>query len=165
MSTTKDDLPDKVTPENVDELSEEEIQEINSRRSDRLRDAIEDEQTLSESERDALDALEDGVEEETERVEVNGVEVDVKTSIPGKVETRFARMEHVAESDPVQARKLLAENVADMIEGESYGSPAVWRKFGEKYGTQRLMEVFDDVAEPAVERSEELEKNLKSFRS
>jgi len=164
MSTT-DDLPDRVTPENVGELSSEEIRRINEKTSERLRDTLEDEHGLTEDEETALSALESGVDESTETVTVNGVDVDVRLQVPGTVENRIQRMEAIAEDRPAEARNLLAENIADMIVDGEYANPAVWKEYGRKYGSQGLMQVFERVAAPAREHAEELESEIKGFRA
>jgi len=164
MSTT-DDLPDRVTPENVADLTEEQIERINERRSESLRETLEDEHGLTEDEEAALSALESGVDESTETVTVNGVDVDVRLQVPGTVENRIQRMEAIAEDRPAEARGLLAENIADMIVDGEYANPAVWKEYGRKYGSQGLMQVFERVAAPAREHAEELESEIKGFRA
>lgn len=160
------ELPDAVTPENVDELSEREIEAIQRKRQEQGRAVLREAESLSADEAAALEALSNGDSEEgTEVVELNnGVEVEVKTHIPGRVENRFTRMEGLAEQDPVEARGLLAENIADLILDSDYGSAAVWREYGDEYGSGKLMEMFTRVAEPAMQRSQELREQVESFR-
>jgi len=164
MSTT-DDLPDRVTPENVGELSSEEIRRINEKTSERLRDTIDEEHALSETEKSALEALEQGVSKDTETVEVNGVELEVQTSFPGVVENRIQRISKIAEERPKEARNLLADSVAEIVVDDDYSSREVWREFGREYGSAELMGVFRAVSRPAHEHAENVSEDMKSFRS
>lgn len=162
-----EELPDRVTPDNIDDLSEEEIERINEERSEQLRSAIEEEAGLTADEERALDALMEAEDEkqDTETVELaNGVEVSVLTYIPGSVENRVERMSEVASERPTEARRLLAESVAKMIVDDDYGNSEVWREYGRRYGIQKLMEVFDGVAGPAEREMEDMAESMKSFR-
>lgn len=159
---------DHPEPEELEEMSEEEIEEFNQRTSERLQQAIEEETTgLTAEEEEAFNALMQAEEErrETAVVELaDDVEVEVLKHIPGNVEDRFEQMNKVAEEQPSEARRLLAESIAEMIVDDDYSNSYVWLQYARRYGNQKLMEMFNRVAEPASQEVEELRKEMKSFR-
>lgn len=142
------------------ELSEEELEE----RRQRLKDAVEEEaEQLEESEENALEALSIAAEENEDVHEVEltgGIEVEVKDSLPGRLEKKAASIQ---EDDVEAAVGSIAEVMAELIETEGYNSKLVWIEYHDEYGMSNLMECAMTVTDPYYSRQEELQ-DQRSFR-
>lgn len=151
-------------PDDWDEMDREEREAWAEEREQELHEAADSEARLSESEQDALAALGEAVESDTETVELrDGVEVQVKTHISADIEDN---LEHINRNrrDLQEVRGALCETMAWVVEDEDYGSEAVWRLYAEKYGVARLSEMFYRVMEPALDRAENSEA-VQQFRA
>lgn len=153
MSTT--DAPDEVTPETLEDLSDEEIaaynQEVESKLEERLDEHV---QELSESQQEALDLLspEDG--ETTTSVEIGAeAEVDVKTHMAGWVEDTLEEIFEDSESSRTFRRRI-PEVMEWVIVDEDYADAALWRAYAEQYGSKELTLRFLEAIEPMAEDAE-----------
>lgn len=156
------EAPDEVTPENIDELSEEEIEAYNEQVEAELEAQL-DEQAddLDDTEQAAAEALLQDAEEtvETETVALDsGLELEVRTRIPPAVERMQSRLERMEKrgASPAEIATLNCEMLAEMVETEGYGSPEPWHIAyqGDDGGLQWLSEVTSTVLEPAHDRAE-----------
>lgn len=153
MST---EAPDEVTPENLDDLSEEEIEAYNQQVEDNLEARLDEHvEELSASQQEALEMLAPDDAELTATVELGAEDeaVEVKTHLAGWVEDELEEIFQQPESSRTFRRRI--PSVMEwVIEDENYGDAALWRAYAERYGTKELTLRFLEVIEPIEEDAE-----------
>lgn len=159
------DGEDEPLHKRLEDMDEEERRQFEEAAEEINREAAEATQ-LSESEREALDALAEPIETETERVELRrGIEVDVRTYLSAEMEDNLHKIaDHEDEEDLSEIRDTLAETTAWLIEHPEYGQKRVWAIHAEEYGSAALAELFYKAVEPALQRVEKSEVTQK-FRT
>lgn len=153
---------DHPTPANADEWSDAQLDRYNELKDAELdARARENRVELSVEEEAALEQL--GKETGTATVTFeSGTEVEVKRHLTAAVEDR---LDTISEAETLMAaREDIIAAMANLIEDDAYASERVWRAYAAEYGTSELFERFTTVAEPALERMEELGE-MDSFRS
>lgn len=149
---------DHPTPANLDDWTDEQVDEYNRRKRTSLRADLEDEVGLSEAEQQARETLLEAGRE-TAMVDLHGVNLEVKTEIGGQTERKLRRL------SPEDSIDETLETLLDIFEAvvigpEGYGSRRAWRDVYEVRGSAFLLEALDVVTTPALEHME----SLQSFR-
>lgn len=145
-------------------MTDEEIEQWKEQQENRLDEALEEEMGLSDSESEALDALIDARDFETETVELaEGVEVEVKTHTNATIEDK---LDFIAnnQSQLQTVRSELIDCVAWFIEDDEYGQRAVWSAYAQQYGLIYLADVFERAVEPSLGDMNASEEAIRKFR-
>lgn len=152
MST---EAPDQVTPEDLDDLSDEEIEAYNEQVEDALEERLDEHvQELSESQQEALDLLAPEGAETTATVQLGAeAEVDVKTHMAGWVEDEIDEIFEHSESTRTFRRRI-PDVMEWVIVDEDYGDAELWRTYAEQYGSKELTLRFLEAIEPMAEDAE-----------
>lgn len=158
--TDADSAQDRAAlPDEWDEMSPEEKQEWADDREQELAEQADAAASLSDDEQDALDALAEPIESDTEEVTLNGQDVRVKTYLDAEREDNLNHIEQNRD-DFDQIRGTLADTMAWLIVDDRYGGEKgkkVWRAYAEKFGVASLSELFYNAVEPALDRMENSE--------
>lgn len=146
-------------PDDWEAMSQEEKEAWADEREQALAEQAEEAARLSDDEQEALDALSEPIESDTEEVELNGQTVRVKSYLDAE---REDNLNHIEENrqDFDEIRGTLADTMAWLIEDDRYGGEKgkkVWRAYAEKFGVSSLAELFYKAVEPALDRMENSE--------
>lgn len=162
MSETqsRDGLPDGWA-----DMSQEEREAWANEHEQTLEDTADDAVSLSDDEREALNALAEPIENDTTAIELNGQTMEVRTYLDAEREDMLAEIEKHSD-DLSRIRGTLADALAWLIVDDSYGGDSgknIWRVYADRYGVASLSEVFYCAVKPALERMENSEA-AKRFR-
>jgi uncharacterized membrane protein len=164
---------DEPTPANMDDWSEEQLEQYERAQKRELdRDAKEHRRELVQEEREALDKLRDATSEtpaaeQTTTVAFGDAELVVTTKVTGELEGLFDDIvdeQRKEVSRPGTIKKTLIDAILLLIVDDdepdddpvTFQSRALWEQYYLSEGSAGLMEAFDTLAEPALERYEEL---------
>lgn len=130
---------------------------------------------------DMLEAVAEGEDwnvEDYEWVSLGGLELKVKTWIPGDVMDRMGGLAEMAESEnPAVARDAIRANVESLTtqteviqsDGATFETNAdirqFWQSFVDKWGDQGLERALEAVLEPIEEERDRKEDAIESFRA
>lgn len=164
---------DMLTDANAEDWSEEQVEQYKAAREAQLAgEASENMADLAKEERNTLEALKSATkseadEELTTTRDIGGVEVTVTTKVSGKLESKFDAISDESEKEVPRIRNI-KEEIIDAIlllivddpepEDSAYDwqSRATWEAFYMDHGSEGLMQVFETLSEPAMERYEQL---------
>lgn len=167
MSDAEVAVPDRVTPENIDDLSKEQIRAYNEQKEAELAERLGD---LEASEQDAVEFLR-GQQEQTEEHETviltagdTDQELTVRARLTSGVEDLQQEVGDSIHSGSVaEARQAAAELIAEMVVApEEYTNPRVWVLAAqyESGGIQWLTDVMAEVLDPALSHAEDTKGKL-----
>lgn len=156
------------TPEDIREMSEDELEAFKREQKQRLDSAIQEEQQeLNEEEQNALSILSQDAETRGDLapVEVGEATLYVKTSLSGSLERKFDKL---SEGDDLDDQLgTVIDAIIELVEDDDEDGPVdfqshtVWEQIHAEHGSAYLFEVFTDLADPSLERVE----SIKSFRT
>lgn len=160
------------TPENIDDWSEEQLERWNEAQSQQLQAGAEQQRTeMVAEQRESLQALREAVtdddEPETATVQLDQATVEVKTRIPGRLESKLDRIATEEQRDIPDydaVREEMTDAILELIvddeekSGYRFTDRRVWEAFYDEYGSEGLATIFEQVSGPAMDRLERLEK-------
>lgn len=169
---------DVLTPDNADDWSDDQIETYKAaKEADLAEQATENTAEMAKEERETLDALRsttESADELTTTVNLgdafdgaDDVEIEVTTKVTGELEAKFDAISEETDKDVPRIANI-KEEIIDAIlllivddpepETDQYrwGSRAVWEAFYMEEGSGGLMQVFQTISEPAMDRYEEL---------
>lgn len=162
---------DELTPENSDDWSEEQAERYTDLKEATLEDdAQQNRRELAAEEREALDALREATQDDeplTATVEFGDAELIVTKKVTGELEQKFDRITEEQEEEYPKIANIkdaIIDAILLVLEDDDepaddpvdFQSREIWERYYEKEGSAGLMEVFETVAEPALQRYERL---------
>lgn len=159
---------DTYTPENADEWTDEQIEAWREAKEQALHQESEQRRVeAAERNKEALDALRSVVDEDAEtptaEVALGEATVTVVARFDGSIEERLDYINKHRE-DIAEIRDTIISVLCDLIVEDdrdgAYQDPDVWQAYYREYGSEGLIKAFYRLAEPGLDRQEELE----SFR-
>lgn len=155
------DLP---TPSNIDDWSDDQLEQYRRAKTTELtRDAEERRRSMSQQQRETVellgstqkDAYDDAL---LDTVQVGDLELTVTSKLTGEVETKLDRVAGSDSLDDVVGTMIdtILYFVVDADADADVDDPAVWRAYYDRYGTEGLFDAFEQIADPAMERREDL---------
>lgn len=157
-------------PENVDEWSEEQLEEWSRRQEAQLLGEVrERREELREEQEAALDALRSPEREDLAEADVDDMTLRVKTHANKEIEDAVADLAEAHEGpDAAADLQLIRTQVPALMawfveEPSEYADPAVWRAYGERFGIGELSKAYLRVIEPYLDANEE-DRVVQKFR-
>jgi hypothetical protein len=168
---------DRLTPENADEWSDDQIAEYKRRKqADLHAEAEENSADLAAEEREALKRLRSATDTDdhpTETVTIGddvtgeAVDLEVSTKVTGRIEQKFDRITEEQQKETPRIENIkgavidcITALIADGPEPDSdpvrWDSRALWEAYYLEEGSEGLMGVFETISKPALDRYEEL---------
>lgn len=159
-------------PGNIDEWTDDQLDTYRElKHGEHASEARQRQAELSREQQESLAVLESATRDEETYATVDlgdDVSLTVRTKLPGDVEMR---LQTIAEAENVVAVK---DRILDVLvggettqglivddsesdKGYGYTDRAVWEAYYARNGSEALMDVFNRVTEPAIERREELQ--------
>lgn len=163
---------DRPTPENLDEWSEEQLEEWDRRNEAKLLGEVrERREELQADQEAALDALRSPEREDYGEAEVDDLTFKVKTHASSEIEDALAELSETQEGgvesagDLQQIRREVPPLMAwFIVEPEEYADPAVWRGYADRFGIGELTKAWLRIVEPYLDENEQ-DRAVQKFRS
>lgn len=166
-----------LTPELAERLPDEKVEQYNQRVAERdERDLRQAKRERSEEQQELLEQLETVVDEDepTATVEIGEITAEVTTKLSGKLEDNIDEISRLEDEERPgaisQARDLLIETcIMLVVDDDTEGlwdlqTWEAWEAYYRKHGSEGLIEAFMTLADPALERRENLKNSRRGRR-
>lgn len=162
---------DRPTPQNLDDWTDEQLDEFNRLKEQDLADDLEEHARESAAARDAaLDQLAGLVDDDqaTATVSLGETEVTVREKLTGELEDNLDEISKLQDEQRPgvigDSRDLLIDTILLLIVDDDEEGPytlqdrETWMAFYREHGSEGLASAFEALVEPALERREDLKK-------